>query len=38
VNVLASAYKHRNAKIKGEEGSDEAIDALRYFRTKMLSF
>lgn len=38
VNVLASAYKHRNARLKSEDGSETAIDALRRFRAKMLSF
>ena len=38
VNVLANAYKHRNARIKSQEGSEESIDALRRFRAKMLSF
>jgi hypothetical protein len=38
VNVLANAYKHRNARMKSEEGSEDAIDALRRFRAKMLSF
>jgi hypothetical protein len=38
VNVLSSAYKHRNARLKAKDGSETSIDALRRFRAKMLSF
>lgn len=38
VNVLSSAFKHRNAKRKNPDSKDGNLPALRRFRGNMLSF